>query len=68
MICPKCLENAEVAYSAVTGNLICLGPGCTWERGLDEDETFELFFGYRKARIGTTAARECETLVHERAS
>jgi hypothetical protein len=67
MICPNCLENAEVAYSAVTGNLICLGPGCNWERSLDEDETFELFFGSKRSVIGE-ASGAVKALVHECAS
>lgn len=69
MICPNCLENAEVAYSAMTESLICLGPGCSWERRLDEDETFELFFGSKKVRREAGSVyRASEALVHECAS
>ena len=69
MICPSCLKNEEVAYSAMTGQLICLGPDCTWERRLNEDETFELFFGSRKTERGFGEAYGVnEALVHECAS
>jgi hypothetical protein len=57
MICPNCLET-QVVYSAMTGSLVCLASECTWERALDEEETFELFFG----------TRSCQMLVHETAS
>jgi hypothetical protein len=50
MICPECPEPTQVAYSAITGSLVCLGEGCTWERVLDEEETFRLFFGSRAGR------------------
>lgn len=47
MICPKCLRNSEVAYAPLSGSLICLAGDCTWERPLDEEEVFELFFRRR---------------------
>ena len=52
MICPKCLEAGEVAYSAVSGSLLCLRPACGWERLLDEEEIFGLFFGSRAGVAG----------------
>ena len=54
MTCPNCFGNAQVAYSPISGSLVCLGDHCTWERRLSEDEFFELFFG---ARQGTTGPR-----------
>jgi hypothetical protein len=66
MICPNCLANAELVYSAMSGGLVCLTPDCTWERTLDEDETFELFFGFR-TRANCETAERPEALVHEQA-
>jgi len=69
MICPNCLKNAEIAYSAMSESLICLEPGCSWERRMDENETFELFFGSRKVRESIGERFEArESLVQKCAS
>lgn len=52
LTCPVCHEKREVAYSAVSSSLVCLQPDCGWERPLDEEETFRLFFEARFAGDG----------------
>jgi len=64
MICPNCLKNDEIAYAAMSGSLVCLAPGCNWERPMTEDETYELFFGNRRQNVGHGHVREAEMLVH----
>jgi hypothetical protein len=48
MTCPQCTEAREVAYAALSQNLICLV--CDWEERLDEDEIFDLFFAWPRSR------------------
>lgn len=56
MICPNCFgNNAQVAYSPISGSLVCLGDHCTWERRLNEDEVFELFFGAGPGAVAPVA-------------
>ncbi len=42
MICPRCLTEGEVAYSALSNGLVCLIPDCGWEQELDAAEAFEM--------------------------
>ena len=42
MICPRCLTEDEVVYSAVSNGLVCSVSGCGWEQELDSSEAYEL--------------------------
>jgi hypothetical protein len=53
MTCPQCHPVQELAYLAVSRSLVCLT--CGWERPLDEEEIYELFFT-RARRIRPAAA------------
>jgi hypothetical protein len=55
MTCPNCSDR-QIAYSPLSGSLVCLRAGCSWERRLTEEEVFELFFGPRTHEWGRAGA------------
>ena len=51
MICPKCLIEDEIAYSALSNGLVCLVPECGWEQELDSVEAYELLIGVKETAL-----------------
>lgn len=65
MTCPNCPNAPEVAYSPVSRSLFCLSAGCDWERHLDEDEIFRLFFTSSPAKNPETPDKSLTPMVVE---
>ena len=51
MICPRCLTEDEVVYSAVSNGLICSYSGCGWEQELDSSEAYELIETFEQTQL-----------------
>ena len=51
MICPKCLTEDEIAYSALSNGLVCLVPECGWEQELDSAEAYQLLIGVKETAL-----------------